>query len=66
VDDIERDRLLVEMRTDVAVIKDRMTVLGDHETRIRGLERFRFAVPGVAVLAVSVSIVTAAFAMFGS
>jgi hypothetical protein len=55
VDDMERDRLLLEIRTDVAVIKERLIMLPDHEIRLRGLERFRYAFPGVALLALVVS-----------
>jgi hypothetical protein len=52
VEEAERDRLLVETRTDVAVIKERMLILADHEVRLRSVERFRYSFPGVAVIAV--------------
>jgi hypothetical protein len=45
----------VETRTDVAVIKERMLILADHEVRLRSVERFRYSFPGVAVIAVLVA-----------
>jgi len=42
-----------------ATEKRLMEVLPDHEARLRGLERFRYAVPSVAVLAFIVTSVTA-------
>lgn len=38
---------------------------GDHETRIRSLERFRFSVPSIAVLSLLVSIVVLAYYVLG-
>lgn len=36
-------------------------ILPDHETRLRGLERFRYAIPSVAVLGFIVTAITAVF-----
>jgi hypothetical protein len=55
MDEHFRDKLLTEIHTDVAVIKERIQILADHEVRLRSLERFRFAFPGAAVLAVCVA-----------
>lgn len=55
MDDNERDRLLIETRQDVAIIKERILILADHEVRLRALERFRFAFPGVAVISVLIA-----------
>ena len=60
----ERDQLLIETREDVAVIKNQMLVITDHETRIRGLERFRYAFPSVALLALSVAGGGLAYSLF--
>jgi hypothetical protein len=52
----ERDEILTQIRVDVADIKARIEMLPDHESRIRILERFRYAVPGAAALAVAVAV----------
>ena len=36
---------LVKLRADVAVIAGNAAAVPDHETRIRGLERWRYALP---------------------
>lgn len=51
MDDNERDRLLIETRQDVAIIKERIQILADHEVRLRSMERFRFAFPSISLLA---------------
>lgn len=53
----ERDETLAQIRVDVADIRARIESLPDHEKRLRSLERFRYGVPGTAVLAVLLSIV---------
>jgi hypothetical protein len=51
----ERDNLLLTMHTDIGVIKNKIEAIPDQEIRIRSLERFRHAFPGVAVVAVGIS-----------
>lgn len=41
--------------------EDQGKILVDHETRIRGLERFRFSVPSLAVLALLADIAIGVF-----
>jgi len=43
-----------------ATEKRLMEVLPDHEARLRGLERFRYAIPSVSVLGFLVAAITAA------
>ena len=56
MDDDYRDKLLTQIHTDVAVIKERIMILSDHEVRLRSLERFRFAFPGTALLATAIGV----------
>lgn len=46
--------LLFEMHGDIKVIKAQTAasneVQKDHENRLRGLEKFRYAIPGVALI----------------
>ncbi len=51
---------LARVREDVAFIKSKIEALPDHETRIRVLERFRYAVPSTALLGLAVAVATAA------
>lgn len=44
------DTLIIQMATVIANADTSGSTLQDHETRIRSLERFRFAFPSVAVL----------------
>jgi 50S ribosomal subunit-associated GTPase HflX len=48
--------LIRETREDVADIKARIESLPDHEGRLRSLERFRYAVPGAALVGVAVAL----------
>ena len=54
MEETDRDKLLIETRMDVAVIRERIQILADHEVRLRNLERFRWSFPGMAVIAVCV------------
>jgi hypothetical protein len=54
---------LAAIREDVAYIKAKIESLPDHETRLRTLERFRYAIPGVSVLSFIVAAITAAVAL---
>lgn len=56
MNDSDRDRILTEIRVDVADIKARIEAVPDHENRIRSLERFRYSVPGTAILGVLLAI----------
>lgn len=47
----------VEIGTQLAVITEQLKQLPDHEARLRGLERFRFMLAGLAV-AVPVCVTT--------
>lgn len=38
-----------EMSTQLAVISEQLKAVPDHETRIRGLERFRWTLAGIAL-----------------
>lgn len=38
-----------EMGTQLAVISEQLKPIADHETRIRGLERFRYTIAGVSL-----------------
>jgi len=52
-DDLERQ--VVANHTDVGIR------LNDHENRLRGLERFRYSVPSMAVLALLIDLAAAAY-----
>jgi hypothetical protein len=68
--------ILTEIKEDVKDLKDTVdridrqgsigtrAELQDHETRLRGLERFRYAVPSAAVLSMVASVVLAAVTIF--
>lgn len=43
---------LGEMGTDIAVIKEKMTVISDHEFRIRSLERWKYSLPIALLFAI--------------
>jgi|TARA_Y100000310_G_scaffold304970_1_gene344661 ribosomal silencing factor RsfS len=45
---------LSDIRTDVAVIKEKVERLPDHERRIRGLERFRWIIVGMGTIVAGV------------
>ena len=51
----ERDELLLEMRDRLvrveAHVEVRTDMVKDHESRIRGLERWRYGVPGAILVA---------------
>ena len=53
---------IAAIREDVAYIKAKIETLPDHETRLRSLERFRYAIPGVSALSLIVAAVTSAIA----
>lgn len=42
---------IAAIREDVAYIKAKIESLEDHEVRIRGLERWRYTIPGSAIAA---------------
>lgn len=46
--------------SDLAFIRQRIEALPDHEIRLRSLERFRYAIPSVAVLGLLAGAVSAA------
>lgn len=54
-----------QLREDVGFIKSRIEALPDHENRIRVLERFKNAVPSVAVLSLFGSALGIAIAIHG-
>ena len=47
---LELYNTLSDIRTNVAVIKEKVESLPDHEKRIRGLERFRWIIVGGAAV----------------
>ncbi len=49
-----------EVRTSVAVLPAQTATLADHETRLRGLERWRYALPASLALAMGSSVVAVA------
>lgn len=51
---------LGQIQTDIAVIKNDLKDLPDHEQRIRALERFRFTLMGAVI------VVSAAFSSLGT
>ena len=59
--------MVKEIREDVKGLKEAMpsqAQVADHEDRIRGLERFRYAIPGAAVISAGVATVSALAAVF--
>ena len=40
---------LAKMDTDLAVITEKLSTLADHESRIRGLERFKYKIAGLSL-----------------
>lgn len=52
-------KFLRVMGTDVTIIKERVSVLPDHEDRIRSLEKWKNAIPAAVVLAIVAAIVGA-------
>lgn len=58
---------VAQLRVDVAEVKGAVgpqaIILTDHETRLRSVERFKNAVPGVAVLSLFVAVGSSVFAV---
>ena len=64
--------ILADMRADIAYMRAQLDIVlpmvsektKDHESRLRTLERFRYAVPGMAALAFAASVVGLAIGQF--
>ena len=52
------DTLMIQMATAIANLTNNDGALSDHETRIRKLERFRYAFPSISVLSLLVALGT--------
>lgn len=68
LDHLQRD--ISDVKADVSYIRGKLEgipgLVLDHETRLRSLERFRHAVPSVAVLSLLVAIASGVYAIFVS
>lgn len=66
LDHLQRD--LSDVKADVSYIRGKLEgipgLVLDHETRLRSLEKFRHAIPSVAVLSLIVAVSSAVYAIF--